>query len=300
MWWETCILVTIYVLYWILMFQNDRLMNFVKHIIEERLMWCQRIKNYDIENQRPKETQAGIENSSYIESETSNGEISAVKKIEEEEEDEKEFELWQLPENKSALNISWFFFTWPIRFLLHYTIPDPVKHKNLFPISFLMCIVWIGCTSYMVFWMVVIVGDTFDIPEPVMGLTFLAFGGCMPEAISAVIVARKGSGEMGVSNALGANSLAILFSLGIPWFITTLMNGAGWTGAHIHIYSYGMEYTIMVLILAVIVLYSILAFHGYKLRKRTGLYLFIAYFMFATFAILMEFNVFLVGAPAEC
>jgi sodium/potassium/calcium exchanger 4 len=152
----------------------------------------------------------------------------------------------------------------------------------------------------MVFWMVVIIGDTFGIPESIMGLSFLAFGGCMPEAISAVIVARRGSGQMGVSNALGANSLAILFSLGIPWFITTMMGGAGWTGAHIHIYSYGMEYTIMVLILAVIVLYSIIAFLGYKLRKTAGLFLIVAYLVFAAFAILMEFNVFLVGAPADC
>ncbi|KAG5679260.1 hypothetical protein PVAND_008840 [Polypedilum vanderplanki] len=299
MWWETCILMTLYVLYWTLMFQNKRIMNFVKNIVEERLMWCQRIKNYDIENQRPRETQSGIENSSYVESEISTNEVNEIKQTEEEEV-ENVFELWKLPENRTTLIIFWYIFTWPIRFLLHYTIPDPVKHKNLFPISFLMCVIWIGCTSYMVFWMVVIIGDTFEIPEPVMGLTFLAFGGCMPEAISAVIVARKGSGEMGVSNALGANSLAILFSLGIPWFITTMMNGAGWTGAHIHIYSYGMEYTIMVLILAVIVLYSILAFHGYKLRKIAGLYLFIAYFVFATFAVLMEFNVFLVGAPVDC
>jgi Ca2+/Na+ antiporter len=159
---------------------------------------------------------------------------------------------------------------------------------------------WIGGTSYMVFWMVVIIGDTFNIPDSVMGITFLAFGGCMPEAISAVIVARKGSGQMGVSNALGANCLAILFSLGLPWFITTTMKGAYMTNAHIHIYSYGMEYTIMILLLAVGTLYTILAVHGYKMRKKVGIYLILSYMVFATFAVLMEFNVFLVGAPADC
>lgn len=50
--------------------------------------------------------------------------------------------------------------------------------------------------AYVIFWMVVIIGYTFGIPEPIMGFTLLAFGGCMPEAISAVIVARKGSGQM--------------------------------------------------------------------------------------------------------
>lgn len=35
-------------------------------------------------------------------------------------------------------------------------------------------------------------GHTYSIPESVMGLTFLAAGGCMPEAISSVLMIRKG------------------------------------------------------------------------------------------------------------
>lgn len=40
--------------------------------------------------------------------------------------------------------------------------------------------------------MVTVVGFTIGIPEAVMGLTFLAAGGCLPEAASAIIMARKG------------------------------------------------------------------------------------------------------------
>lgn len=36
------------------------------------------------------------------------------------------------------------------------------------------------------------IGFTFSVPESVMGLTFLAAGGCMPEAISSVLMVRKG------------------------------------------------------------------------------------------------------------
>lgn len=139
--------------------------------------------------------------------------------------------------------------------------------------------------------MVVIVGDVFNIPEPVMGLTFLAFGGCMPEAISAVIVARKGSGQMGVSNALGANSLAVLFSLGLPWFIRTMTDGAGFNDAQIQIYSHGIEFTIMGLLLAVATLYLSITVAGYKLRKKVGGVLAIGYVVLATFAILVELDV---------
>jgi Ca2+/Na+ antiporter len=308
MWYETCILVALYVGYWTLMFQNRRIMGFVKHIVENKLMWCQRIKNFDIENQMPKNVGVPSTPQSHHEGRITHdaAKIAVFKEHAEnmksnaERDDIEEFKLWQIPRNVSKPKLLWYFYTWPIRFLLCYTIPDPNISSAIIPLSFMMCVVWIGSLSYMIFWMVVIVGDTFLIPEPVMGLTFLAFGGCMPEAISAVIVARRGSGEMGVSNALGANCLAILFSLGLPWFITTMLHGAGSTNAHIHIYSYGMEYTIMVLILAVATLYSVLAFNGYKLSKIVGVYLFIAYIIFVTFAILMEFNVFLVGAPADC
>jgi solute carrier family 24 (sodium/potassium/calcium exchanger), member 4 len=147
--------------------------------------------------------------------------------------------------------------------------------------------------------MVVIVGDVFNIPEAVMGLTFLAFGGCMPEAISAVIVARKGSGQMGVSNALGANSLAVLFSLGLPWFIRTMADGAGFNNAKIRIFSHGIEFTIMGLLLAVATLYIAVATAGYKLRKTVGGILAIGYIILATFAILVELDIFF-EAPDRC
>lgn len=131
-----------------------------------------------------------------------------------------------------------------------------------------------------------------------MALTFLAFGGCMPEAISAVIVARKGSGQMGVSNALGANCLAILFSLGMPWFIRTMADGAGFTGAYIRIYSYGAEFILIAIIFAVITLYTVIASLGYKLRRLGGAILSVGYIGFASFAILVELGFFF--APADC
>ena len=146
--------------------------------------------------------------------------------------------------------------------------------------------------------MVVIVGDVFNIPEPVMGLTFLAFGGCMPEAISAVIVARKGSGQMGVSNALGANCLAVVFSLGFPWFISTMIDGVryGWDNSYIRIYSYGAEFILISVIFAVCLLYTVIAAAGYKLRKTVGAILFVLYLGFAAFAILVELGILFPGS----
>lgn len=39
----------------------------------------------------------------------------------------------------------------------------------------------------------IILGDTFRIPDSIMGLTFLAAGMSVPEAVSSVIVANQGN-----------------------------------------------------------------------------------------------------------
>lgn len=65
----------------------------------------------------------------------------------------------------------------------------------------------------------VIPGDTLKIPDSVMGITFLAAGTSVPEAVSSVIVAKQGHGSMGISNSIGSNTFDILLCLGLPWFI---------------------------------------------------------------------------------
>lgn len=82
-------------------------------------------------------------------------------------------------------------------------------------------------------------GDTLKIPDSVMGITFLAAGTSVPEAVSSVIVAKQGKimllwswflyildpflhlghGSMGISNSIGSNTFDILLCLGLPWFI---------------------------------------------------------------------------------
>lgn len=52
-----------------------------------------------------------------------------------------------------------------------------------------------------------------------MGLTFLAAGTSVPEAVSSVIVTNQGHGAMGISNSIGSNTFDILLCLGLPWFV---------------------------------------------------------------------------------
>ena len=58
-----------------------------------------------------------------------------------------------------------------------------------------------------------------------MGLTVLAAGTSVPDALSSVLVARNGQGNMAVCNVLGSNVFNILLGLGLPWLIAASMAG---------------------------------------------------------------------------
>lgn len=223
--------------------------------------------------------------------------------------------LWRVPV-ADRLKTVWWIYTWPIKFILTLTVPNPKTFRRLYPLTFIMCIIWIGLNAYMIVWMISVMGRscnrlcrtqlttrssatgyTFSIPDAVMGLTFLAAGGCMPEGISSVLMVRKNEGGVGVSNSLGANSLAILMSLGIPWLIRNILNRNIPGKNAIQITSEGIGYLISLLLLAAFSLYLVLTLSRYRLKKTVGIVLMSIYLVIITFGILLELNVFF---PSQC
>ena len=61
-----------------------------------------------------------------------------------------------------------------------------------YPFTFVMAIVWLCLLTYLMVWMVTIIGFTFGIPDSVMGITFLAAGSSVPDALSSLLVVRQG------------------------------------------------------------------------------------------------------------
>lgn len=72
-----------------------------------------------------------------------------------------EYELLVWPAHAGWLRKTAWITTWPIHLVFMCTIPDCEKprFKNWFPITFLMCIIWIGSLSYVVAWMITIIGE---------------------------------------------------------------------------------------------------------------------------------------------
>lgn len=65
--------------------------------------------------------------------------------------------LWNCP-MKSKLNTIWWIYTWPIKLILTMTIPNPKTFRRMYPVTFIMCIIWIGLNSYLIVWMLSAIG----------------------------------------------------------------------------------------------------------------------------------------------
>ncbi|XP_076177374.1 sodium/potassium/calcium exchanger 3 [Ptiloglossa arizonensis] len=182
----------------------------------------------------------------------------------------------------------WFVLTWPLKFLLFITVPDARRHglRKWYPLTFVMCVIWIAIASYLLSWMMTVVGDTIGIPDSIMGLTFLAAGGNIPELATIVILARQGDGNMAMSNTLGANILDILLCLGLPWTIKCLV-----TGRDVVIVSGALSYSVLSLVICIIVLFSVIAFFKFKLNKNVGIICLLLYIIFIVFALLAELKI---------
>lgn len=92
---------------------------------------------------------------------------------------------------------------------------------------------------------------------------------------------------MGVSNSLGANTMNILMSLGLPWFLKTITMGTN-KNSFIRIESGVIEYTIVALIGVAIILFLTLYLNNFQLRRRVGVILSVVYFVCISMAIVSE------------
>jgi len=63
------------------------------------------------------------------------------------------------------------------------------------------------------------IGCVLGIPSAIMGVTVLAAGTSIPDALSSIAVARQGMGDMAVANAVGSNVFDIWLGLGLPWLL---------------------------------------------------------------------------------
>ncbi|XP_053526933.1 sodium/potassium/calcium exchanger 3 [Artibeus jamaicensis] len=207
----------------------------------------------------------------------------------EEEEDEGPYTPFDPPSGKLE-TVKWAF-TWPLSFVLYFTVPNCNKPRweKWFMVTFASSTLWIAAFSYMMVWMVTIIGYTLGIPDVIMGITFLAAGTSVPDCMASLIVARQGMGDMAVSNSIGSNVFDILIGLGLPWALQTL---AVDYGSYIRLNSRGLIYSVGLLLASVFVTVFGVHLNKWQLDKKLGCGCLFLYGVFLCFSIMTEFNVF--------
>jgi Ca2+/Na+ antiporter len=125
-----------------------------------------------------------------------------------------------------------------------------------------------------------IIGCLWDIPAVVMGLTFLAMGTSIPDALGSISVAKEGEGDMAVSNAVGSNVFDICIGLGLPYFIKTCITDPD--VGYIYICNASKEVipSIIILLAIIVVLFSVFVWGNWWLYPQSGYVLFGAYGLF--------------------
>nr|XP_013189238.1 unnamed protein product [Amyelois transitella] len=209
--------------------------------------------------------------------------------------------IWSWPDEKTSIakKFLWLL-TWPISLLLWLTIPDCRRHPSLYPLTFIMCISWIGGVSYLVAWIITILGDTLNLPDSITGLTILAAGTSLPEAVSSVLVTNHGNGTMGISNSIGSNTFDILLCLGLPWLVKALFYPTTPGKHYVAMNSSGISYSAISLLSTLFALYGSLALNKFQLDWRVGITCSVVYVGFIIFATLIEMNVFFVVNLPTC
>jgi len=217
--------------------------------------------------------------------------------------DEGPVDMLKCPEGSLMKKLMWLVL-WPGNLLLFLTVPDVRrggKWRQVYLLSFLVCVSWIGILSYLVTWFITVIGDTIGFPDSAMGITFLAAGGSVPEAVALVVVARQGNGRMGVSGCVGSNSIDLMICMGVPWLIKALaFPKYPDEGNFVVINSGGVIYSVMMLFTTVLILYFSIAFNKFRLDRKVGFILLISYVLFLVLAAMFELNQFIPVNPPSC
>ncbi|XP_033638321.1 sodium/potassium/calcium exchanger 4-like [Asterias rubens] len=199
-----------------------------------------------------------------------------------------------------VLKWAMFIVSFPFMCAFTWTIPNcsNPKYKRLYMVSFLMSIVWIAGLSTGMVTMVERAGCILNIDHYFMGLVFVAVGTSVPDALSSILVARDGFGDMAVSNAIGSNVFDINLGLGLPFFIRILV-----TSSPINLLSETDEMMLASgallmtphakfgFILLAILFFTLIVFCGvrFQLNKFVGVSFVMLYVAFIVYALLQEF-----------
>eukprot|EP00931_Biecheleriopsis_adriatica_P050778 TRINITY_DN29424_c0_g1_i1.p1 TRINITY_DN29424_c0_g1~~TRINITY_DN29424_c0_g1_i1.p1 ORF type:complete len:572 (+),score=115.71 TRINITY_DN29424_c0_g1_i1:107-1822(+) len=205
---------------------------------------------------------------------------------EEENDDDEPENFMERPEG--ALDMTLWVLTLPVYACLYFTLPWPSKGSKLYMLCFALSLLWIAGFSFLLVWWTEIVGAVIGVPTILMGLTVLAAGTSIPDAVSSMAVARKGQADMAVSSSIGSNIFDILVGLPVPWMVKCAIESGNADFLGVTIKSpYLMFYVLLLLGMVFAVIVSI-KLCKWKLTKGLGACMAGLYLLFIVAAIVVD------------
>ncbi|MDH5367283.1 MAG: calcium/sodium antiporter [Cyclobacteriaceae bacterium] len=166
----------------------------------------------------------------------------------------------------------------PLDFILKKLFPPNKYYVTIFFFS----IIFIAVLCWVLVESAIGVSHILGIPEVVIALVVLAAGTSIPDMISSIIVAKQGRGGMAMSNAIGSNIFDIFIGLGLPWFFISYMRNTD-----IEVENLGLNESIGFLFGSVILIFIILIFNKWKMKRPMG------YFLVGSYVVYILYQIFL-------
>lgn len=163
-----------------------------------------------------------------------------------------------------------------------YVIPDCTVKPDLYIVTFTISIIGIAGLSFALVEAAVNIADILRINPTIVALTVLAAGTSIPDLLSSVIVAKRGRGDMAVTNALGSNVFDILFCLGLPWTLVMLTQGK----TFIPVATENLTSSVLLLFGTVVAVMTVLIARKWTLGRKAGIVLIALYLLYVGYNIM--------------
>ena len=103
-----------------------------------------------------------------------------------------------------------------------------------------------------------------QIPESLVGLTLIAWGNNIGDLMNAAVAVKRGNALLSLSSLLATQILNLVFSLGLPWTLSTLFFGP------MTFTDKATEYSLYFAVLIVALSFLAIAFSGQRLHSKLG------------------------------
>lgn len=247
----------------------------------------QEVKPIDVEAQAEDEKQELVtEQEAGMIAAANKADADAAKEAADDEDDPDNYwHRFEFPSDDGAFDKIIWVLGIPFVCMFQVTIPDCSKTKGepYYVCTFIMSIAWIGGLCMGMVQFVTWFGCILNIDPVVMGITFLAVGTSIPDALGSMVVARAGEADMAIANAVGSNVFDILLGLGFPWMLRGLINEFGNSDPcddYYPVRKCGIELNSIILFCTVGMFFLVLILYKWKMNNKLGITFLILYALY--------------------